>query len=420
MTAPPLFLLGGGLEPHRGPVRRGIGVFVAGGGGHMAPLRYSRRLRFVADAPESWSADYEPWLRKVLRSKPAAVVLPTNDDHAWRLSRIAGDRHFGRNPIAVGDFDAVRAASVKSRITTAAASVGLATPRTQVLRDGSDLTDATNLRFPLMLKPQMRIGMKHWTRGRLLRNTGELREAFDWYRNEVAFEPAVLADAPEAAFPLAQEYIVRPGREVRHITGYLARSGESAVRSHRKLLQEPLRFGSGVCFETTPVDEDLAARLLGLLRHIGYHGIFEAEFLQHGGEHLLIDLNVRPYNGLSLTLASGLDLVTCSYLEASGQLAALSFELEAARLTPFRSVAWCNHLALMTLLPGQLLSGGLGPGEARRHLSWAWRNRGRTVNPAVTRDDPRLAVAHLARHVLSPFVSPREFLGRYVRSGLDR
>ena len=323
--------------------------------------------------------------------------------------------------MAVADFDAVRAASVKSRMTAEATNAGVATPRTVLLRNESCLKDAADeLRFPLMLKPQMRIGMKHWTRGRLVRNARELREAYDWYRNEVKFEPAVLGDAPEAALPLAQEYIVRPGREVRHITGYLARSGDSGLRSHRKLLQEPLRFGSGVCFETAPVDEGLGARLLGLLRHIGYNGMFEAEFVQRGGEHLLIDLNVRPYNGLSLTLASELDLVTCSYLEASGQRQALAAELRAAREIPFRSLAWCNHAALATLLPGQLIGGGLGPREAGRHLGWAWRNRAHTVNPAMAGDDLPLAGAYLARHALSPFLSPREFLGRYFRSGLDR
>ena len=420
MSSPSLLLLGGGLESHRGPSRRGIEVLIGGAPRHLA-IGLSRKVAHIPGAPEVWDAAYPSWLDRALRALPGAVILACQDDQNWWLARQGTTGIAAAGALAVAPFDAVMTANVKSRMSAAAANAGIATPKTVLLASESGVAEAVaQLRFPMMLKPQMRIGMEHWTRGKVVRNAAELRAAFEWYRREVKFKPAVIADAPEAVYPLAQEYVVRPGRVVRHITGYLARSGGSAVRAHRKLLQEPLRFGSGVCFETEPVDEALAARLLEMLRAIGYHGMFEAEFLQHRGELLLIDLNVRPYNGLSLTLEAGLDLVTCAYLEATGEEDALRAELEAARAVPFREIAWCNHAALATLLAGQWVSGGLSAGEARGHLAWAWRNRSRMVNPGASRDDLPLAAAYFARHAIGAFVSPRDFLGRYFRSGLDR
>lgn len=419
MTGRPLILLGGGFEPHRGPSRRRIDVWSAGNG-RFSAVRASRRVRQLAGAPEAWSEQFAPWFATTVRAHPGAVLMATNDDYAWWLARY-GLTTPGSGPVASASFEAVRTASVKSRMTLAALGAGLATPKTIVLQRGADLDEAaTELRFPMVLKPQMRIGLQHWTRGRIVRDEAELRQAFEWFRREVSMHPSVLADASEAEFPLAQEYVVRPGREVRHIVGYLARSGSSAMRAHRKLLQEPLRFGSGVCFEGMAVDAPLAERLLGLLRQIGYHGVFEAEFLRRGEDDLLIDLNLRPFNGISLTLAMGLDLVTCAYLEASGQHAELEAELAAACAMPFRKVAWCNHAALAPLLAGQWVSGALTAGEVRSQLAWAWRNRRSMVNPGVSRDDLPFAAAYFVRQGLSPLFGPREFLGRYLRSGLDR
>lgn len=73
--------------------------------------------------------------------------------------------------------------------------------------------------------------------------------------------------------------------------------------AHVKLLQYPLRFSSGYCFESAEVDSRLAGDHGALLASIEFHGIFEAEFVARDGELLLINLNPRSYDGISLEVA---------------------------------------------------------------------------------------------------------------------
>lgn len=67
-----------------------------------------------------------------------------------------------------------------------------------------------------------------------------------------------------------------------------------------------------------------------MLRAIGFHGMFEAEFIERGDERLLIDLNPRAYNGMTLEVERGLHVAWYAYLEAAGELD--SFEQELAVL----------------------------------------------------------------------------------------
>ena len=417
---PPIVLVGGGFESVRGPGRRGIPIY-AGTRDWRVPLRSSNYVTAIPAPPSIWSEKFTGWLESVLRDLPGAVVVPLNDDVAWRLSRYVELKDPGSRHFAVGSFASVKIANLKGRLAEACGIGGVPTPATVVLSDDASLEEAAGrLSFPLAVKPQTRVGMQHWTRGRVVRNPRELAEAAAWFRCEVRYREALLEDAPDAAFPIAQEFIRRPGHEVYHIAGYLAASGSSAVKAHRKLLQVPLRFGSGVLFETAPVNEVAAAGLLRLLAQIGYHGMFEAEFLEQNGEPLLIDLNVRPYNGMSLELAQGLDLMSLAWLEASGQCEQLEAELAAARAAPLREVVWADQAVLASLMAGQLLSGGMTPREAGGHLAWLWRHRSHTVSHYFSRDDLRPGFMHLLRHARSAVNRPREFAGHYLSRGLAR
>ena len=67
------------------------------------------------------------------------------------------------------------------------------------------------------------------------------------------------------------------------ISGFVDEDGMAALRAATKVLQRPRKLGVGVCFEGTPVHQELASRLLDLFKRVGYHGVFEAEFIQTGG-----------------------------------------------------------------------------------------------------------------------------------------
>ena len=257
-------------------------------------------------------------------------------------------------------------------------------------------------------------------RGRLVRTPAELQAGLEWFRREVTFEPRVLTTDPTLVHPVIQEYIRRPGNEVYHLAGYRSRDGDSVFAAHRKLLQHPRRFGNAACMESEEVDSDLAAGLDRLLGHIGYHGIFEAEFVESEGRMLLIDLNPRPYNGTTLEVRRGYNLPWYAYLEAAGESSRLAAELAAARASNPPPLAWCDNLRFWSLLAGQTVSGGFSPREAAAWAGW-WRgHRHVMVDLNFARGDQRAGFAAAGMFFANAIRRPRSFLGAYVRRGLDR
>jgi predicted ATP-grasp superfamily ATP-dependent carboligase len=309
----------------------------------------------------------------------------------------------------------------KWRLFEVCADARVETPSTWIV-EGNEIPEGFRLtgRFPVVLKPQSRVGLMHWTRGRLCRNAAELSEAIAWFRESVRPSPWALADEPRAGDPLIQEFIARPGHEVYHLVGYRSKAGESVIAAHRKLLQYPLRFGSGLCFETAEVDGRAADKLERLLGGIGFHGIFEAEYVERDGELLLIDLNPRAYNGMSLETRRGFDLPWYLYLDALGESALLSEELATARALPFTRMVWRDSVRFWTMLAGQTLSGGLSLRETRRWIAWARANRGGIMDPYFVADDKRAGFGFIRDFVGDAFTEPRAFVGNYVRRGLDR
>jgi hypothetical protein len=236
-----------------------------------------------------------------------------------------------------------------------------------------------------------------------------------WALGSVRFQQDVVDSMPGIEVPMIQELVQGRDRPVYHLCGYLSSSGSSAVLAHRKLLQVPRRFGGGIAFETAPVDTVLAEQLLNLLQSTGFHGMFEAEFVSPSGRHLLIDLNIRTYNGLRLEAERGLNLAWYAYLEAAGENDRLGEELAAAPAAADAEVVYCRKLEFAATLGGQFMGGGFGVTDVARWARWYCRNRGRMVDPWMVRGDRRAGRARLFNQLNQWRRSPRVFLGVYFR-----
>ncbi len=405
--AKPAILLSAGLEASRALGSRGVEV-IAVAQGPTAVLKASRSVKSVIRAPSTWDERFDEWF-ETSSLDGAGPILPGNDDAVWWLAA----RGSGDGP----GFDAARDSLVKYRLYERCLAAGVSAPRTWLAEPGCPLPEGP---FPMVVKPQTRVGLRHWMRGRLVRNPAELAAAVEWFRGNVRYEPWVLAAEPQLAHPIVQEYVVRPGRQVYHLVGYRSRAGEAVFAAHTKLLQYPMRFGSGLCFESSDVDVVLAAGLERLLSAIGFHGVFEAEFVPRDGRMLLIDLNPRTYNGISLEVARGYNLPWYQYLEAIGEAELLSRELAAARSSTPAPLAWRDSVRFWTMVAGQSVSGGMSAREAARWVRWSLRHRGHMVDPHFARGDLRAGFTMLGQHLGSAFTEPRAFLGTYVRRGLDR
>lgn len=416
MTNAPAIVLSTQIDTVRSLGRRGVPVTLVSA--QPGPTGSSRYVSRKATGGAAWSDDFDGWLPPLLAGKPNTVVIPATDEPAWHLARYRGLSQ-AKGRLAIAGFDAVRTILAKHQCYTAARDLDVPVPRWWLATDRDAVQEAAaTAQFPVVLKPQSRIGIQHWLRGRLARTPEELAAAFDWYREHVHFDESVLRDAPGMDAPLIQEYTESRPRQVYHLAGYLASTGDSVVAAHVKLLQYPTRFGNGACFAAAEVDGDLAGRVLGFLRGIGYHGIFEGEFVGPAGGRQLIDMNPRPYNGITLEIARGLDPVWWSYLEASGEFDTVAREMDAARGGPsdLRPV-WRNKTLFWTILGGQVLTGGLSPREAAGWVRWARRHRRHTVDPYFAPDDRAPGHAYLRWHLASMVTQPRAFLGNYVLHG---
>jgi predicted ATP-grasp superfamily ATP-dependent carboligase len=190
------------------------------------------------------------------------------------------------------------------------------------------------------------------------------------------------------------------------------------VAAHLKLIQYPARFGNGACFSATEVEPELAERLAALLDHLGYRGIFEAEFVGPPGDRQLIDLNPRAYNGMALETVRGLDSAWCAYLEAIGDTEALSRELAAAHsLSSDERLTCRDNTVLWTIVIGRTLAGGFSPREGWRWARWAWRTRKTAIDPLFASGDRRPGFAYVGHHLVSMVRHPRRFMGTYVLQG---
>lgn len=405
--AQPAILLPGTLELSHALAARGVPV-VAVAQGRDIVLRSSTSVDRALRAPDTWDGAFETWFNSAPLPRHGAL-LPGNDDAVWWLAK----RGLGGVP----PFAAVRDALVKFRAYERCMEAGLEVPQTWLAEPGSPLPDGP---FPLVVKPQTRVGLRHWTRGRLVRDAAELAAAVEWFRGEVTYQRHVLADDPTLGQPIIQEYVVRPRREVYHVVGYRSRAGESVVAAHRKLLQYPLRFGSGLCFESAAVNAELAAGLERMFAAIGFHGIFEAEFVERDGRPLLIDLNPRSYNGMSLEVRRGYNLPWLHYLDTIGEADVLSAEMDRARGLTAKPMAWRDGVRFWTMLAGQGLSGGMSPRKVASWVRWSRRHRGTMVDAHFARGDMRAGLAAVGQHVASAALDPRAFVGTYVRRGLDR
>lgn len=387
--------------------------------GRGSPAAVSRSVARDLSAPFGWDTSFDSWFDA--QEWPAgAALIPGNDAAAWWIARRQDQGLSGALRLATPGLATLRSLVVKYRLAELCREHGIAAPGTWLV-EGDEIPEAARVaRFPVVLKPQSRVGLQHWTRGRLARNASELTEAIHWYRRTVRIAERVIADDAMVVHPIVQEFVIRPGHEVYHLVGYRSRDGESVVAAHRKVLQVPLRFGNGLCFESAEVDHGLARKLDGLLSAVGFHGIFEAEYVERDGQKLLIDLNPRPYNGLSLETRRGYALPWYLYLDTIGEREALSEELAQARALRPADLVWRDSVRFWTMLAGQTLSGGMPLRETRRWLGWSRAQRGKMIDPFFCAGDRRVGVAHLRAHLRSVVTQPRAFLGTYFRRGLDR
>lgn len=391
--------------------RKGIDVTVADPV-KLGPASWSRFVgRRVQCPPESEPEALIAWLLEFGRSQPRKHVLyPTSDELAWLVSvhREALAPYFHLYDPGV---EAVYGLLNKRRLFELGQQEGLRLPRTWFPESEADLaTVAAEARFPVLLKPATQILHSTHRKGHPVTEPAHLAAEYQAFARD-GYADMLLKFDPGVARPMVQEFHPEAAQGIYSLSGFVDATGELfEVRAAMKVLQRPRRLGVGVCFESAPVLPELAAGLQRLCKRLGYHGVFEVEFIQTKDDYLLIDFNPRFYGQMGFDIARGLPLPLLAYHAALGDTQALKAEVQAAREWKGQGEVYCNRIALEMLLNLQRLSGALPAEEARQWRRWLEDHRGRAVDALIDSDDLVPTAVELAQLVYSSARHPRAFV----------
>jgi predicted ATP-grasp superfamily ATP-dependent carboligase len=395
--------------------RNGIDVTVAAPA-KLGPASWSRFVgRRVQCPPESQPEAFVAWLLDFGRREPLQHVLyPTSDELAWLVSvhREALSEFFHLYDPGV---DAVYGLLNKRKLFEVGQTVGLRLPRTWFPESEADLEAvAREARFPVLLKPTTQILYSTHVKGHPVAEPAQLASEYSAFVQD-GYAPMLVRFDPEVARPMVQEFHPEAAQGIYSLSGFVDETGELfEVRGAMKVLQRPRRLGVGVCFESAPVRADLAEGLQRLCGRVGYHGVFEVEFIQTKEDFLLIDFNPRYYGQMGFDIARGLPLPLLAYHAALGDREALLREVQAARAWRGRGEVFCNRIALEMLLNLQRLSGALPVDEARQWRRWLEDHRAVSVDPLIDSDDLVPTAMELAQILYGSARHPRSFLRSMV------
>ncbi|MFY1828241.1 carbamoyl-phosphate synthase [Myxococcus fulvus] len=395
--------------------RNGIRVTVADPG-RLGPASWSRFVgKRVQCPPESQPEAFLAWLLDFGRQAPMSHVLyPTSDELAWLVSVHAQElsRYFHLYDPGI---DAVYGLLNKRKLFEAGQSVGLTLPRTWFPESEADLESISReARFPVLIKPTTQILYSTHRKGLPVAEPSQLVEEYRAFARD-GYAPMLVKFDPAVARPMVQEFHPEAAQGIYSLSGFVDRTGSLfEVRGAMKVLQRPRRLGVGVCFESAPVRQDLADGLRKLCAKLGYHGVFEVEFIQTKDDFLLIDFNPRYYGQMGFDIARGLALPLMAYHAALGDSDSLERVGKSARAWTGRGEVFCNRIALEMLLNLQRLSGALPADEAKQWRRWLQTHRQVAVDPLIDSDDPMPSAVEVAQILYGSARHPRAFLRMMV------
>lgn len=360
------------------------------------------------------TARFLDWLSAYGRKHGKHVLLPTSDDTAWlyalHRNELSKDFHLSSPP-----FDVIARLLNKRQLYEEAVAVGLRIPRTWCPETDDDLRRVgAEARFPVIIKPQTQVMFRTQSKGSLVDSPAQLASRYADFARQ-PYSPALLKLDPTAARPMVQEFFPDAATGIYNISAYVRDGRIVGARGARKLLQQPRRLGTGVCFEEAPVMPELAAGLDRLVFRVGFSGVFEAEFIVTDDQAVLIDFNPRFYNQMGFDIARGLPLPLLAYFDALGFSHRPAELLEpTARLEQSDGRVYVDLMALRLILFAQRWSGILVPGEREKWADWYKANRSRCTYAVLDRSDRVPAALAALQLTLRHARHPRNFLKSIV------
>lgn len=282
------------------------------------------------------------------------VTYPLDDREGFGADLAAVAAELGHEPVAFGcmdewvhglagadpdgvalpfsDRETIDAVLDKFALYEAAERLDIPYPETYRLDRTSPEEAAERLGFPMVIKPALKRKFEELV-GTNVIEVADLEELED-----------VVANAREADVRImAQEKVPAVEGKDRSLASYRSPDGAVLGVVGNARVRHPRGYGTSSLVERVE-DETIRARAVSVLEDAGYCGISEAEFVYDGdrGEHVLLDVNTRPWKWIGLPVAAGANLPMAAYANATG------VEYESGSLADARWVSLADYLAVLT------------------------------------------------------------------------
>lgn len=261
-------------------------------------------------------------LEEAVRSNSlaGAILVPGADPETRFVGEAYGRLSLSFHVLTL-PWEDLRWACDKSLAYRRASELGLAIPR--IYRPAQ--FQPGELRFPLVLKPSMRVQTNRFTADRGWR-------VDDWAQFGERYRAACELVGAEQV--IVQQLIGGGGEQQMSYAG-LWNAGEPVIGlAARRLRQHPVEFGNTSTYVVSAVLPDVTTAAETFLRSIRHHGLVEIEFKRDpvDGALKLLDVNPRPWNWMALAAAAGVDF--------GGAIASLAAGVPVARVRARPGVAW--------------------------------------------------------------------------------
>jgi predicted ATP-grasp superfamily ATP-dependent carboligase len=328
---------------------------------------WSRFVTRVPGWPGPASANAIPFLLEAAQMHGlGGWLLVPGDDAAVRLVSQSHAALSAAYRLMLPPWEALQWACDKPLLYRRARELGLAIPQTYAVTS-LDEASALDVRFPVVLKPNMGVGGGRFVKAKVVRadDRAAFLAAFRAAASEIGGEHVVV-----------QELIPGGGESQFSYAALWRRGAPVAEFVARRARQFPIEFGFTSTFVEVVEEPGVVEAARPLLASIGHDGLVEVEFKRDGrdGSLRLLDVNPRPWSWFGLARAAGVDLGAMLWDVAEGREVALA----AAR----PGTAW-SYALRDAVAAGQLI--GRGRLRATDYLASLVRVR---AEAAFALDDP--------------------------------
>jgi predicted ATP-grasp superfamily ATP-dependent carboligase len=272
-------------------------VAVGANQGQFAAARLSRYCKLSFEYPVS-TENADAFVGSVLefaRRNSIDLIVPVAD---WTLQPLSEhrDRFQDVCRVALPPHQAVLTTADKFRTVEIAKNIGIAVPRTCLIRSNSDIDRHCDLNFPVVIKDRFSV---RWSGQRAV--FGSVVYAF----SEEEFGRLVSQRLQGAGDVLVQEFVVGVGIGM---SFFVTKNGARLPFMWERVREVDPRGSASSCRKSIPLDRSLADSSSRLIQEIGFEGIAMVEYKKDvEGRAVLMEINGRPWGSIALPIESGID-----------------------------------------------------------------------------------------------------------------